>query len=129
MCCLHEAGGVGAGLTATFRVQVTRRVSVPLKVDVKHLAIPPLTAESKAASQKLLEEYSKREAAKRRMEQARNDLESYIVNTRGKLDDEDVVSVRLAALLQVFRCCIPHAVGAPHTPGTGKASSAVIGGL
>jgi hypothetical protein len=75
-------------------LQVTRRVSVPLQVQVKHHGIPPLTAKDKEASQKLLDEFSKREAEKRKTDQARNELESYIVNTRSKLDDDEIVEVR-----------------------------------
>lgn len=72
---------------------MTKTVSVPLKVQVKHHGIPPLTAKEKEASQKLLDEFLKREAEKRKTDKARNELESYIVNTRGKLDEEEIVQV------------------------------------
>jgi molybdopterin converting factor small subunit len=80
-------------------VQVTRKVSVPLKVTVTHHGIQPLTAERKKASQELLAMFEKREKEKRALEKARNELESYIVNTRSQLSDGDIISVWPAAAI------------------------------
>jgi hypothetical protein len=75
------------------RAQVTRRVVLPLKLAVEHHGIPPLSPEAKKASRALLAEYAQREAAKRQVEKARNELESYIVSTRSKLGDDDIIGV------------------------------------
>lgn len=50
--------------------------------------------------------FEKREKEKRALEKARNELESYIVNTRSQLSDGDVVSVWPAAAIGLYSCMI-----------------------
>ena len=78
---------------------------MPLKVSTQLHGILPLTSAAKKSSQELLAVYTAREKDKRALEKARNELESYIVNTRSKLGDDEITGVRarLAPLAVRFR--------------------------
>ena len=65
----------------TRTVQVERRIVIPLAMTETNHGIPALSAEAKKASTALLKEFEARDKAKRALEKARNELESYIVNT------------------------------------------------
>ena len=84
---------------------------VPLKVSTELHGILPLTAAAKKSSQELLAVYTAREKDKRALEKARNELESYIVNTRSKLGDDEITGVRTISSL----LCWPFASGQHQT--------------
>ena len=88
------------------RAQVLRKVTLPLKLDMQHHGIPPMPTAQKKASAARLEEFARKEAVKREVERARNELESFIVNTRSKLGDDEIVAVRLPSLLALLRHCL-----------------------
>lgn len=67
---------------------------MPLKLEVQYHGIPPMPEAQKKKSAVRLAEFAAREAAKREVEKARNELESYIVNTRSKLNDDEITGVR-----------------------------------
>ena len=79
-------------------MQVTRRKVLPLKLAVEYHGVPPMTAEAKAKGKARLAVFAAREKEKRAVEKARNELESYIVNTRSKLNDDEIAEVRACCM-------------------------------
>ena len=74
--------------TVTETRKVKRIMKDPLKMEVD-LAIPGLTLDQMIASRKVLRELKERDRIKRETAKARNDLEGYIINKRGPLEEED----------------------------------------
>lgn len=68
--------------------KVKRMMKDPLKMEVD-LFISGLTSDQMIASRKVLRELRERDRIKRETAKARNDLEGYIINKRGPLEEEE----------------------------------------
>jgi hypothetical protein len=72
--------------------QVKRSRVVHLKVtNVEHHGIQPMSSEHKASITTELAGFAKREKQAREVAATRNDLEAYIINTRSKLEDDELI--------------------------------------
>lgn len=78
--------------------QVKRTRVVGLKVaSTEHHGLQPMSSEQKKAASSMLAGFAERERKARELAAARNQLEAYIINTRAKLDDDElIIKVRAA---------------------------------
>jgi hypoxia up-regulated 1 len=82
--------------TVTKKITVPKRkmMHVALKVDGPRSSLPALSGGVLTAAQANVSAFALREAVKRDTARAKNDLESYIISTREKLEDDGVAAVR-----------------------------------
>jgi hypothetical protein len=72
---------------------------ITLNVTVEYHGVKPMSAEQKKESLELLTMFEKREKEKRDSAKAQNELETYIINSRKALsEDDDVIAVCSSAL-------------------------------
>ncbi|KAF9649521.1 HSP70-domain-containing protein [Thelephora ganbajun] len=69
-------------------------LTIPLTIDFEFGSTPPMTAEEKRAAHNRLREIDNIEGSKRRKEEARNNLESYLYKLRDLLGDESQTPFR-----------------------------------
>ncbi|KAG8889026.1 lumenal Hsp70 protein [Tulasnella sp. 332] len=66
-----------------------QRISTPLRVQVQHLSVTPMTEEGKVAARGRLASIVEKEAAKSHRDEAYNNLEGYLYRLRDLIDGDD----------------------------------------